>query len=106
MEVRSLSDVTDFFFVCSADSDRGVRTIADNIEKKLRSLGEKQIDVEGYSEGNWVLVDSGDVIAHVFKNTFRGLYDLESLWSDAPRVKLSFRERTINQGADFQERYG
>ena len=77
-----------------------MKTIVDNLEKKLGELGEKKIGVEGYSEGKWVLVDSGDVVAHVFHKSFRGFYNLESLWSDAPQVKLSFDDEIERRRAN------
>ena len=92
IEVKSESDVTDYFLVCSANSDRGVKTIVESIERKLKELGEKIIGIEGYSEGKWVLIDSADVVAHVFYEPLRDFYDIESLWIDAPRVDLPFDE--------------
>lgn len=90
LDVSSTSDVTDYFLVCSANSTRGVKTIVDNIAEALEEGGEKIIGIEGYSDGNWVLIDSADVVAHVFYEPNRKFYDIESLWIDAPRVKLSF----------------
>jgi ribosome-associated protein len=90
LDVSSTSDITDYFLICSANSTRGVKTIVDNIEKALGEAGEKIIGIEGYSEGNWVLIDSADVVAHVFYEPSRKFYDIESLWIDAPRVKTSF----------------
>jgi len=96
LEVKSSSDVTDYFLICSANSDRGVKTIVDGIEQKLKDMGEKIIGIEGYSEGNWVLIDSADVVAHIFYEPLRGFYDLESLWIDAPRIDLPFEDHTSN----------
>ena len=92
LEVKSTSDVTDYFFVCSANSDRGVKTIVENIERMLKDTGEKVIGIEGYKEGKWVLVDSADVVAHVFYEPLREFYNLESLWIDAPRLDLDFED--------------
>ena len=92
LEVKSTSDVTDYFLICSANSDRGVKTIVDNIEKQLKESGQKIIGIEGYKDGKWVLVDSADVIAHVFYEPLREFYNIESLWIDAPRVILPFDE--------------
>jgi len=96
IEVKSSSDVTDYFLVCSANSDRGVKTIVEGIEQKLKELGEKIIGIEGYSKGNWVLIDSADVVAHIFNEPLRGFYDIESLWIDAPRIDLPFDEDAPN----------
>jgi len=92
LEVKSTSDVTDYFLVCSANSDRGVKTIVENIEQTLKDAGQKVIGVEGFKEGKWVLVDSADVVAHVFYEPLREFYDIESLWIDAPRLNLDFKD--------------
>ncbi len=92
LEVKSTSDVTDYFLVCSANSDRGVKTIVENIEQTLKDAGQKVIGVEGFKEGRWVLVDSADVVAHVFYEPLREFYDIESLWIDAPRLNLDFKD--------------
>lgn len=90
--MKKLTDVTDYFIICSADSDRGVKTIADNIQKKLKELGDKVIGIEGYTEGKWVLIDTTDVVIHVFYDPLRKFYDLEGLWIDAPRIRLPFED--------------
>ncbi|NIT13035.1 MAG: ribosome silencing factor, partial [Candidatus Dadabacteria bacterium] len=90
LHMTKLSDYADYFIICSADSDRGVKTIVENIEKKCKELGEKPLGVEGQKESKWVLIDSGDVIVHVFYEPVREEFDIESLWNEAPRVKLPF----------------
>ncbi|MBI2486854.1 MAG: ribosome silencing factor [Deltaproteobacteria bacterium] len=92
IDMKKLTDVTDYFIICSADSDRGVKTIADNIQKKLKELGDKVIGIEGYTEGKWVLIDTTDVVIHVFYDPLRKFYDLEGLWIDAPRIRLPFED--------------
>lgn len=103
LDVRSASDITDYFLVCSANSTRGVKTIVDNIEKTLGEAGETIIGIEGYSEGNWVLIDSADVVAHVFYEPSRRFYDIESLWIDAPRVSISFEEEIKKKSGGLRE---
>ena len=102
LDVSTTSDVTDFFLICSANSTRGVKTIVDNIEKTLEEAGEKIIGIEGYSEGNWVLIDSADVVVHVFYEPSRKFYDIESLWIDAPRVKISFENEHQKKSGGYQ----
>jgi len=92
MDMKKVTDVTDYFIICSADSDRGVKTIADNIEKKLKELGDKVLGIEGYTEGKWILIDTTDIVIHVFYEPVRKFYDLEGLWIDAPRIKLPFED--------------
>lgn len=103
--MKTLTDVTDYFIICSADSDRGVKTIVDNIEKKLKELGLKIMGIEGYTEGRWVLIDTSDVIIHVFYDPVRRFYDLEGLWIDAPRIKLAFEDGFSRQHKKRQEDY-
>jgi ribosome-associated protein len=106
IEIKALSDFADYFVVCSADSDRGVKTIAYNIEQKLKELGERTIGVEGYTEGKWVLIDAIDVVAHVFYEPVREFYDIEGLWIDAPRIKPPFEEGLQNRPKKLEEDYG
>lgn len=103
LDVRSTSDVTDYFLICSANSTRGVKTIVDNIKKTLEESGEKVIGMEGYSEGNWVLIDSADVVAHVFYEPYRKFYDIESLWIDAPRVKISLEKQLRKKSDEYEK---
>lgn len=80
---------TDFILVVSGRSDRHVGSIADGIEKTLRDeLGRMPLGVEGNRDGQWALLDYGDLIVHVFYHPLREFYDLEGLWSEAPRVPI------------------
>lgn len=106
IEIKALSDIADYFLVCSADSDRGVKTIVDNIEQKLKEMGERAIGVEGYTEGKWVLIDAADVVVHVFYEPVRRFYDIEGLWIDAPRIKLPFEDQPPNQSKRLEKDYG
>ena len=88
LEVGPLSSVADHFLICSGSSDRQVRAIADAIEEELTQNGEKPLAVEGYQKGTWVLIDSADLIVHVFDDETRRFYDLERLWYRAARVEV------------------
>ncbi len=88
LNLTQLSGFTDYFIVCSGMSDRQVKAIADAVELTLTSEGGEILSVEGYADGRWVLMDCGDVIVHIFLDALREYYDLESLWADAPRVKI------------------
>lgn len=81
-----LCNFTDYFVICSGQSIRQVQGIADHIEEEMRKAGYRPIGVEGLREGRWVLMDYDDVIVHVFHEPVREMYDLESLWSDAPNL--------------------
>ncbi len=87
LDVSGLSSFADFFVICSGKSSRQVQGISDNIQESLRKEGIRPLGVEGNREGQWVLMDYGDVIIHVFYEPVRLLYDLESLWSEARRVR-------------------
>lgn len=89
LDVGALSSFADVFVVCTGRSDRQVRAIADAIEKAARDAGEPPLGVEGHAEGRWVLIDLDDVIVHVFTPEARAHYDIERLWSDAPRIELA-----------------
>jgi ribosome-associated protein len=86
MDVRGVSDITDFFIICSGNSTRMVKTIADNVIEKLEASGNKVEHIEGKREGLWILLDYGVVVAHIFYKSIREFYNLERLWADASRV--------------------
>jgi len=88
LDLREISGFTDYFVICSGVSDRQIQAIADSIENSMSKKGYDLLSIEGYSEGRWVLMDFGDIVVHVFIDALREYYDLESLWSDAPRVKI------------------
>lgn len=92
LNMEGLSPVTDFYVICSAGNSTLVKAIADNIEDKLAEAGVHPTHKEGYADARWVLLDYGDVVAHVFLEEERDFYNLEQLWSDAPSE--SFVENT------------
>lgn len=84
MNMEGLTPATDYFVVCSAGSTTQVRAIADSIEDKLQEEeGIEFLHKEGYREGEWVLMDYGDCVAHIFLQDSREYYSLETLWGDA-----------------------
>ncbi len=88
LDVRGLTSYADYFVLMTADSDRQAGAIADNVDQKLKEQGAQKVGVEGYESGRWILIDYGDVVAHVFSKEARGFYDLEGLWADAPRFAV------------------
>ncbi|MBN2427362.1 MAG: ribosome silencing factor [Deltaproteobacteria bacterium] len=98
LDIRELSSLADFLVIASGNSDRQVQAIAEAVRlgcknnERISPLG-----VEGVKEGRWALLDYGDVMVHLFQPTLREFYDLESMWSEAPRVELpeEFSERKI-----------
>jgi ribosome-associated protein len=86
LDVGDALAITDAFLITSAGNDRQVRTIVEEVEAALkRAGGPAPIRVEGLREGQWVLMDYGDFVVHVFLQEMREFYDLEHLWSGAPR---------------------
>ncbi len=88
LDLTELSGFTDYFLVCSGMSDRQVQAIADSVQAAMEGSGHELLSAEGYGEGRWVLMDFGDVVVHVFLDALREYYDLETLWADAPRLKI------------------
>ncbi len=88
MEVAELTSLADYFVICSGRSDTQVQAIAQSIEENLGKLGIRPLSVEGLTGGQWVLVDYGSVVVHIFFQPVREYYDLERLWGHAPRLAL------------------
>jgi len=89
LDVAEVSLMADYFVIVSADSKRQVQAIGDNIVDFIRKAGSDVKSVEGRLNGEWVLIDAGDVIVHVFQKDARAHYNLEKLWSDAPLVDVN-----------------
>jgi ribosome-associated protein len=94
LDMRKVSSITDFFVIAHASSTKRCQAIAENIEAGLSEKHKSVSKMEGYKEGVWALVDAYDVVAHIFYGDIRKFYNLEGLWSDAPRVKLCRKKKT------------
>lgn len=88
LDLRKLSYSFEFFFLCSAESDRRIQAVADHIEEDLDGDGVRLRRREGHPDAGWFLLDFGFVVAHIFSPEARGFYDLERMWADAPRVPV------------------
>ncbi len=87
LDVGDIIGITDAFVITSGNNVRQVKTIAEEVERQLKEQGAgKPVQVEGLSDASWVLLDYGDFVVHVFQKETRDYYDLERLWSDAPRI--------------------
>jgi ribosome-associated protein len=102
LDVSSRASYTDFIGIVSGRSDRQVEAIAENVVAAMKGRGRRLLGREGNGNGRWTLLDFGDVVVHVFYHPVREFYDIESLWIDAPRVKLEvppeatrFQEETL-----------
>jgi ribosome-associated protein len=80
---------TDYFVLCSGTNPRQVQAIADEVELRLKTAGVRPAHVEGYKQGEWILVDYLDFVVHVFSEKARKFYDLERLWKTAKRLEPS-----------------
>jgi ribosome-associated protein len=86
LDVSTTLVITDHFVICTASSDRQVKSVLEAIEEAIRGLGERPTRREGEAGAGWSLLDYIDVVVHVFGTEEREYYDLERLWRDAPRV--------------------
>jgi ribosome-associated protein len=88
LDVQSLSNVTDYFLVCSGRSTTHLASITEAIRAELKQDGVRPLHAEGATESGWVLLDYGDVLMHVFLEDTRAYYALERLWGDAPSIPV------------------
>lgn len=95
LDLRGLTYITDYFVVCSASNITQVAAISDWVRDALAKNGASPSHVEGDAEANWVLMDYGDVVVHVFDEATRQYYSLEKLWGDAPRVTLDLSKKEL-----------
>jgi len=89
IDLRGISSFTDFFVVCSGKSEPQLRAIAGGVREDVREeLGVRPLSEDGFPVSQWVVVDYGDVLVHIFHTEKREYYRLEDLWNDAPRVEV------------------
>jgi ribosome-associated protein len=89
LDVSGPLPLTDIFFLVSGRNERNVQAIAGEIEDKMIEAGAKPLRREGRAEGRWILLDFGDIVAHVFHEEDRMYYSLERLWKDCPAIALN-----------------
>jgi ribosome-associated protein len=88
LDLRGLSDATDWFVIASGDSDTHARAIADNVVERTRRHGSRPSGVEGRGHASWILLDYINVVVHIFQPRVRDFYRLEDLWGDAPTTPI------------------
>ncbi len=86
LDMKGISLVSDYFIICHGNSDKQVQAIAREMKEKVEEAGFDVRKMEGFDEARWVLVDMGDVVAHIFHKDDRSYYKLERLWGDAPSL--------------------
>lgn len=89
LEVGDLTSLADYFIIASATSSTHVRSLSDYVEEELGRQGIRPLRVEGYSTSNWVLMDYGSVVVHLFQREARAFYDLERLWKDGKQLETA-----------------
>ena len=97
LDVRELTSISDFFIILSGRSNRHVKSIGEFIREDLKKKGKKPLSIEGMKDGQWILLDYGNVIIHVFYEPVRSFYDLEGLWVDAKRISIDHYINTENE---------
>ncbi|HQR34687.1 MAG TPA: ribosome silencing factor [Blastocatellia bacterium] len=88
LRLSAITEFTDYFIICSGSSTKQTQTIADEVVDQLKTLKVRPLHTEGYNTGEWILVDYGIFVVHVFTEKSRQFYDLERLWRDAERVDV------------------
>jgi ribosome-associated protein len=90
LQLGEVTSFTDYFLICSGTSERQVKAIADSVQRTMKDERVRPLQVEGYKNGRWVLMDYGDFVVHIFDQETRSFYGLERLWADAPDVTSDF----------------
>ncbi len=107
IDLAEATDVCDFFLICTAANRPQLDAVVEAVEEKVRTnCGEKPMAVEGRAGSNWVLIDYGSVVVHVFKPEVRDFYRLDRLWGEAPRVPLDLDGALVEQSWDAHEEAG
>jgi ribosome-associated protein len=100
LDISRVSSIADVLVIISGSSDRQNQAIADNIRTGLKKYG-KINDIEGATEGKWIVMDYGDVLVHIFQNDLRRYYDLDGLWNMAPLLELPKAISEARKESDF-----
>src|SRR5215218_11372965 len=99
LDLRQIASFTDYFVIVSGANERQVQAISDGVYETLKKAGEAALRVEGYKTAEWILLDYGDFVVHVFEQKARKFYDLERLWRESKRVELPPEFRADSAGS-------
>jgi ribosome-associated protein len=88
LDLKEVASFTDYFVVCSVANARQGHAVCDEVETGLKAMGERPVCIEGYDCGEWILMDYGDFLVHIFSASARSFYDLERLWRHAKAVDM------------------
>ena len=89
IDISEVSVVADYFIIANGSNRSQIQALCDNVEEKLGRAGTPAKQIEGYDTANWILLDFGDIIVHIFDKENRLLYDLERIWRDGKQIELS-----------------
>lgn len=89
IDIAGISVLADYFIIANGSSESQVQAMVDNVEEEMHKAGYSLKQREGYGSGNWVLLDFGDVIVHVFDKENRLFYDLERIWRDGKNIEIA-----------------
>ena len=89
LNISSLTTIADYFVICNGNSSIQIKSLADELEEKLKEENIELYSKEGFSDASWILLDYSTVVVHIFNPEQRDFYSIESLWSDAPEVDVS-----------------
>lgn len=103
LKVNEFCSFADFFLICSGGSKRHVLALAQHMEEALSKAGLKPLGVEGREEGQWVLMDYNIMVIHIFLEPLREFYNLEDLWSEAPRLQIDSENYNLSTSISSQE---
>jgi ribosome-associated protein len=103
LKVTEFCSFADFFIICSGGSRRQVEALAQHLEEALARAGVKPLGVEGVEEGQWVLLDYNDLVIHIFLEPLREFYNLEDLWSEAPKTLIETDHDALNPSISSPE---
>jgi ribosome-associated protein len=99
-DISRISSIADYMVIISGSSDRQNQAIADSIRTGLKKFG-KVNDIEGATDGKWIVMDYGDVLVHIFHDQLRRYYDLDGLWNNAPEMALPADIKAARKESDF-----
>jgi ribosome-associated protein len=94
LDLQQVAGFTDYFVICNGLNPRQNQAISDEVEKQLKEEGVRPVSIEGHRHAEWILMDYGDFIVHIFSRRAREYYDLERLWKTARRVAVPEVSRT------------
>ncbi len=86
--MRDVTTFTDFFVICTVTNPRQGQAVCDEVQKQLKEAGDRAVSIEGYDQAEWILLDYGDFLVHIFSESARKFYDLERLWHPAKVVQI------------------